>query len=51
MVFCIDKQNASKFNEKIEEKSCSVVSCSSDWKNKRNKIDAETYECIEGDCS
>ena len=51
MVFCIDKQNASKFNEQIEKKTCSIVSCSFDWEKKRNKIDNQTYKCIEGDCS
>jgi cupin superfamily acireductone dioxygenase involved in methionine salvage len=51
MVFCIDKQNATKFNKQIEKKSCSIVYCSSDWEKKRNKIDAETNGCIKGDCS
>ena len=50
MVACFTPSKASNFSAIFSTKSCGVIDCSTNWKQKQNKINGETLECI-GSCS
>ena len=46
MVLCFNESSANKLNKILQNKGCSVIDCSKDWKKNRKLIIAKSNECV-----